>query len=378
MKRLIMIVMGTRPEAIKMAPVILELKSRKEFDAKVCVTAQHREMLDQVLRLFKITPDFDLNLMSPGQNLTGLTSAALTQLSEVFAKAKPSRVLVHGDTTTTLAASLAAYYNKIPVGHVEAGLRTFDMSSPWPEEGNRQLTGRIADMHFAPTETSAANLRAENVPASQIFVTGNSVIDALLIAQNEIESRADLNSELSKKFRATGIEDRSRKTILVTAHRRENFGDGIRQICAAIQTLAQEEKVRVLFPVHPNPNIREVVNEMLSKQSNVSLLEPLDYLEFVYLLGKCDIALTDSGGVQEEAPSLGKPVLVLRETTERPEAVTAGTVRLVGARRDSILTSVRLLLNDQKEYLRMSQAHNPYGDGKTSQRIADILSKELP
>jgi UDP-N-acetylglucosamine 2-epimerase (non-hydrolysing) len=286
-------------------------------------------------------------------------------------------VLVHGDTTTTLAASLAAYYQKIPVGHVEAGLRTFDMSSPWPEEGNRQLTGRIANMHFAPTETSAVNLRAENIPASRIFVTGNSVIDALLIAQKEIETRAELGSELAKKFSASGIDDRSRKTILVTAHRRENFGEGIRQICAAIKILASEEKVRVLFPVHPNPNIRDVVNETLRNQPNVSLLEPLDYLEFVYLLGKCDLALTDSGGVQEEAPSLGKPVLVLCETTERPEAVTAGTVRLVGAKQDSILTAVRLLLNDSKEYQRMSQAHNPYGDGKTSQRIADILAKEL-
>lgn len=371
-----MIVMGTRPEAIKMAPVIIELKSRKAFDVQVCVTAQHREMLDQVLRLFRITPDFDLNLMSPGQNLTGLTSAALTQLSDVFAKAKPSRVLVHGDTTTTLAASLAAYYHKIPVGHVEAGLRTFDMGSPWPEEGNRQLTGRIANLHFAPTETSAANLRSENIPSSRIFVTGNSVIDALLIAQKKIQTCSDLGASLSKKFSQTGIDDRGRKTILVTAHRRENFGDGIRQICLALKTLARKDKVRVLFPVHPNPNIREVVNETLLKEANISLLEPLDYLEFVYLLGKCDLALTDSGGVQEEAPSLGKPVLVLRETTERPEAVTAGTVRLIGAKSESILAAVRVLINDPNEYLRMSQAHNPYGDGLTSRRIADILLEE--
>lgn len=375
LKRL-MIVMGTRPEAIKMAPVIRELKSRPEFDVQVCVTAQHRQMLDQVLHLFKIKPDFDLDLMAPRQNLTDLTSRALVQLSAVFEKAKPSRVLVHGDTTTTLAGALAAFYQKIPVAHVEAGLRTNDLMSPWPEEGNRQLTSKLTDMHFAPTETSALNLKKENVPTDQIHVTGNSVIDALLIARQEIESRADLRSTLEAKFPFVTAKSTARKTILVTAHRRENFGDGIRNICAALKTLATEDDVRILFPVHLNPNIRETANSVLGGVANVQLLEPLDYLEFVYLLGVCDIAITDSGGVQEEAPSLGKPVLVLRETTERPEAVVAGTVKLIGTAVDSILQETRLLLRDSKEYLRMSQAHNPYGDGLTSRRIADILSKE--
>lgn len=358
-----------------MAPVIRELKKHREFDVQVCVTAQHRQMLDQVLNLFKIKPDFDLDLMTPGQNLTGLTTAALTQLDEVFAKAEPHRVLVHGDTTTTFAGALAAFYKKIPVAHVEAGLRTFNLLTPWPEEGNRQLTSRIADLHFAPTTASAENLRRENVPSARIHVTGNSVIDALLIARAEIASQPDLRDRFEKKF-ALPVDD-SRKVVLATAHRRENFGEGIRNICLALKTLVERDGVRVLFPVHLNPSIRETVYSILGKVEHVHLLEPLDYLEFVYLLGRCDLALTDSGGVQEEAPSLGKPVLVLREETERPEAVDAGTVKLVGSQTDSILKNVRALIQDPKEYARMSQAHNPYGDGQTSRRIAECLKENL-
>lgn len=371
--RRLLVVMGTRPEAIKMAPIIKELQKHPGFETKVCVTAQHREMLDQVLDLFKIQPDYDLNLMRPGQSLPALTSTALQELTKVLEDFKPSRVLVHGDTSTTFVASLASFYQQVRVGHVEAGLRTNDLYSPWPEEGNRQLTAVLADLHFAPTQQSADNLRSEGIQPSRIHVTGNSVIDALFLALEEIKARPDIRSQIREGF---PFLDSSRKMILVTGHRRENFGEGILNICAALKTLATRSDVQIVFPVHPNPNIRGPVYELLSKQPNIRLIEPLDYLNFVYLLSECHLALTDSGGVQEEAPSLGKPVLVMRDTTERPEAVAAGTVRLVGTDSNKIVAEVTTLLENHEEYVRMSRAHNPYGDGLTSRRIAEVLAHE--
>lgn len=369
----VMVVFGTRPEAIKMVPVVIALKKRLEnFDVKVCVTAQHREMLDQVLALFKITPDFDLNLMRPGQSLGGLTSRALVGLEEVFQQEKPDVVLVHGDTTTTFTASLAAFYQQIPVGHVEAGLRTHNIYSPWPEEFNRRVTGIVANYHFAPTEKSQQNLLDEKTAAESITVTGNTVIDALQWVVNHIDTDAELSAELNQKF---GYIDEAKKLVLVTGHRRENFGDGFLNICEAIRDIAQRDDVQVIYPVHLNPNVQKPVNEILSGLDNVHLIEPQDYLPFVYLMSKSHLILTDSGGVQEEAPSLGKPVLVMRDTTERPEAVAAGTVKLVGTNKETIRDSVLELLSDEDKYQQMSFAHNPYGDGKASEYIADFLSQ---
>lgn len=366
----ILLVFGTRPEAIKMAPLALELKKRPELEVQVCVTAQHREMLDQVLNLFELTPEYDLDLMQPGQDLYDITSRALLGLKDVLAKAKPDLVLVHGDTTTTFSASLAAFYQKIPVGHVEAGLRTGDIYSPWPEEINRKLTGALTQLHFAPTEKSQQNLLAENISQDNIFVTGNSVIDALLQVVEIIETNSELNQKLQSQFE---FIDPSKKLILVTGHRRESFGGGFERICQALKSLAQRDDVQVIYPVHLNPNVKEPVDRILADVDNVHLIAPLDYLPFVYLMSRSYLILTDSGGVQEEAPSLGKPVLVMRDTTERPEAIQAGTVKLVGTDLDYIVEQAIKLLDDPQEYKSMSVAHNPYGDGKACARIADII-----
>lgn len=366
-------VFGTRPEAIKMAPLLLLLGQDERFDSKVCVTAQHREMLDQVLELFGIVPDFDLNIMKPGQDLTDVTTAILQGMKNIFAEFKPDVVLVHGDTATTLAASLAAYYQKIPVAHVEAGLRTGNIYSPWPEEANRKLTGALATLHFAPTATSQANLLREGVDPENVIVTGNTVIDALL----DVVKRLDHDRELNSKAAApTSFLETARKLILVTGHRRESFGDGFERICQALMEVAlQHPDVDIVYPVHLNPNVREPVNRLLSGISNVYLIEPLDYLPFVSLMSRAYIILTDSGGIQEEAPSLGKPVLVMRDTTERPEAVDAGTVRLVGTDINSIVCELNRLLLDQDAYRAMSYAHNPYGDGQACGRIIEALQK---
>ena len=368
----VLLVFGTRPEAIKMAPLVLELKSRKELNVEVCVTAQHREMLDQVLDLFELKPDYDLNLMQPGQDLYDITTKALLGLKGVLETCKPDLVLVHGDTTTTFASSLAAFYQRIPVGHVEAGLRTGNIYSPWPEEMNRKLTGSLTKFHFAPTTKAQNNLFLENVDAADVFVTGNTVIDALVQVEKRIGTDKALNSKLSAQF---DFLDPSKKLILVTGHRRESFGDGFENICQALSTLAQQPDVQVLYPMHLNPNVREPVNRILHNVENVFLIEPQEYLPFVYLMSRAYIILTDSGGVQEEAPSLGKPVLVMRDTTERPEAVDAGTVKLVGTDYDCIVNESMALLTDKQAYEKMSFAHNPYGDGKASKRIADIILK---
>ncbi|MFN3900078.1 MAG: non-hydrolyzing UDP-N-acetylglucosamine 2-epimerase [Alishewanella aestuarii] len=367
----VLTVFGTRPEAIKMAPLVHALAADKRFDAKVCVTAQHREMLDQVLALFKITPDFDLNIMKPGQILPDVTTAILQGLTPVLTEFKPDVVLVHGDTATTLAASLAAYYQQIKVGHVEAGLRTGNIYSPWPEEGNRKLTGALASYHFAPTETSKQNLLRENVNIQAISVTGNTVIDALLLVKQEIEQNTELAAELATRY---PFLDSGKKMLLVTGHRRESFGGGFERICEALKKLAvNSPNLQIVYPVHLNPNVQGPVNSMLANLANVFLIEPQDYLPFVYLMMCSDIILTDSGGIQEEAPSLGKPVLVMRDTTERPEAVAAGTVKLVGTNVNKIVNSVLSLINDPFLYNAMSQAHNPYGDGKACQRILHTL-----
>jgi|TARA_B110000902_G_C14269951_1_gene572763 UDP-N-acetylglucosamine 2-epimerase (non-hydrolysing) len=368
----VLLVFGTRPEAIKMAPLVLELKSRKGLNVEVCVTAQHREMLDQVLDLFELKPDYDLNLMQPGQDLYDITTKALIGLKGVLETSKPDLVLVHGDTTTTFASSLAAFYQRIPVGHVEAGLRTGNIYSPWPEEMNRKLTGSLTKFHFAPTSKAQNNLSLENVDAADVYVTGNTVIDALVQVEKRIGTDKALNSKLSAQF---DFLDPSKKLILVTGHRRESFGDGFENICQALRTLAQQADVQVLYPMHLNPNVREPVNRILHNVENVFLIEPQEYLPFVYLMSRAYIILTDSGGVQEEAPSLGKPVLVMRDTTERPEAVDAGTVKLVGTDYDCIVNESMALLTDKQAYEKMSFAHNPYGDGKACQRIADIILK---
>ena len=364
-------VFGTRPEAIKMAPLVLALASDDRFDAKVCVTGQHREMLDQVLELFAIQPDFDLNIMKPGQDLTDVSTAIMQGLKNVFADFKPDVVLVHGDTATTFAASLAAYYHQIPVAHVEAGLRTGNLYSPWPEEGNRKLTGALANLHFAPTETSQANLLREGVNPESIVVTGNTVIDALL----GVIARLDQDQVLNDAAAApSAFLNPGRKLILVTGHRRESFGDGFERICQALMEVAQQHpEVDIVYPVHLNPNVREPVNRLLTGISNVHLIEPLDYLPFVYMMSRSHIILTDSGGIQEEAPSLGKPVLVMRDTTERPEAVAAGTVKLVGTETANIVRELNRLLSDPVAYRTMSVAHNPYGDGNACQRILETL-----
>jgi UDP-N-acetylglucosamine 2-epimerase (non-hydrolysing) len=370
----ILTVFGTRPEAIKMAPLVHALASTQGVEARVCVTAQHREMLDQVLGLFEIQPDFDLNIMKPGQDLTDITSAILTGMKGVFQEFHPDYVLVHGDTATTLAASLAAYYNRIPVGHVEAGLRTGNIYSPWPEEANRKLTGALASLHFAPTETSRANLLRENVPNENIVVTGNTVIDALLWVKQKLSADIKLRNSISAQL---PFLNEQRRIVLITGHRRESFGSGFERICQAIaMSAARFPDHDFVYPVHLNPNVREPVNRLLKGLSNVFLIEPMDYLPFVYLMDRSHIILTDSGGIQEEAPSLGKPVLVMRDTTERPEAVTAGTVRLVGTDVNTITGQIALLLSQEDEYLKMSVAHNPYGDGLASQRIVDHLLRQ--
>jgi len=369
MKR-VLITFGTRPEAIKMAPVVAALKAVAAFDVKVCVTAQHRQMLDQVLELFAIRPDFDLNLMQPGQDLTDITSNVLVGMRGVLRQWRPDRVLVHGDTTTTFAAALAAYYEQIPVGHVEAGLRTGNIYSPWPEEMNRRLAGAITSLHFAPTERARENLLRENVHADKIIVTGNTVIDALLEVVRRLKSDGALLRELGNKF---AFLDPEKKLVLVTGHRRENFGEGFERICRALYTLGEREDLEIIYPVHLNPNVQEPAHRILADLPRVHLLEPLDYLPFVYLMDRSYLIVTDSGGVQEEAPSLGKPVLVMRDTTERPEAVEAGTVRLVGSDAAAIVRNTLQLLDDETAYKRMAMAHNPYGDGNAAQRIATAL-----
>ncbi|EGR0790166.1 UDP-N-acetylglucosamine 2-epimerase (non-hydrolyzing) [Vibrio vulnificus] len=372
-KKKVLTVFGTRPEAIKMAPLVHALAADERFEAKCCVTAQHREMLDQVLELFEITPDYDLNLMKAGQTLNEVTARILLELKPVLQEFKPDVVLVHGDTATTFAASLAAYYEQIAVGHVEAGLRTGNIYSPWPEEANRKLTGALTTYHFAPTETSKQNLLQENYSEENIFVTGNTVIDALLMVKEKIEQDADLKATLASQF---PYLDESKKLILVTGHRRESFGGGFERICEALaQTAKQHPEVQILYPMHLNPNVREPVNRILGSVENVLLIEPQQYLPFIYLMDRAHIILTDSGGIQEEAPSLGKPVLVMRDTTERPEAVAAGTVKLVGTDVEKIVSNLNTLLSDSEAYQAMSFAHNPYGDGKACQRILDSLCK---
>lgn len=367
----VLVVFGTRPEAIKMAPLVKQLQSHSSIITKVCVTAQHRQMLDQVLDLFNITPDYDLNIMKPGQTLADVTTNILNGLSPILINDRPDIVLVHGDTATTFATSLAAYYQKIKVGHVEAGLRTGDIYSPWPEEANRRLTGVLSTYHFAPTQTSLNNLVKENVDTSCICVTGNTVIDALLSVVNKLQQPNNLPTQISKEF---SFVSEDRKIILVTGHRRENFGSGFENICQALKQIANQfPDVDIVYPVHLNPNVQEPVNRILSSVNNIHLIQPLDYLPFVYLMNKSHIILTDSGGIQEEAPSLGKPVLVMRDTTERPEAVVAGTVKLVGTRTSSIVSNIVTLLTNSNEYEQMSIAHNPYGDGQASQRIIDFL-----
>ena len=352
-----------------MAPVVKALAAAEQIEARVCVTAQHREMLDQVLDLFRIVPDYDLNLMKPGQDLTDITANVLHGLKPVLAEFAPDLVLVHGDTTTTLAASLAAYYQRIPVGHVEAGLRTGNILSPWPEEVNRRVAGAITRLHFAPTERSRQNLLAESVPAEHIHVTGNTVIDALQEVAARIESDPVLAGDLAQRLPF----DTARRMILVTGHRRESFGGGFERICGALRRIAQRPEVDIVYPVHLNPNVKGPVKALLSDLPNVHLIEPQDYLPFVYLMHRSTLILTDSGGVQEEAPSLGKPVLVMRDTTERPEAVDAGTVRLVGTDEDLIVSSVDELLDNQAAYDAMSFAHNPYGDGLAARHIVERI-----
>ncbi|MBC9229527.1 UDP-N-acetylglucosamine 2-epimerase (non-hydrolyzing) [bacterium SPL81] len=368
----ILLVFGTRPEAIKMAPLALQLhKSNQDFETKVCVTGQHRQMLDQVLTLFDLKPDFDLNLMKQGQTLSDITSGVLKGLEDVFETWTPDVVLVHGDTATTFAASLAAYYRKIKVGHIEAGLRTGDLYSPWPEEANRKLTGVLANYHFAPTQSSSENLIKENVSPENIVVTGNTVIDALLQVKQKIEQDQSLVSQFQQQF---SYLDSNKKLILVTGHRRENFGQGFLNICTALANLAKKyTDIQIVYPVHLNPNVQQPVNELLADIPNIYLIAPQDYLPFVYLMNRSYLILTDSGGIQEEAPSLGKPVLVMRNTTERPEAVDAGTVRLVGTEINSIEHSVIELIENPKIYEEMAAAHNPYGDGRACSKIIEYI-----
>lgn len=364
-------VFGTRPEAIKMAPLYMALAADGRFDAKVCVTGQHREMLDQVLDLFMIKPDFDLNIMKPGQDLTDTTTAILQGMKSILSDYRPDIILVHGDTATTFAATLAAYYQQIPVAHVEAGLRTGNIYSPWPEEANRKLTGALAAVHFAPTETSRENLMREGIDASRILVTGNTVIDALL----DVVSRLSEDEALRERAaEPAAFLDPKRRLVLVTGHRRESFGGGFERICQALREVAQiHQDIDIVYPVHLNPNVREPVQRLLSDVGNIYLIKPLDYLPFVYFMSRAHIILTDSGGIQEEAPSLGKPVLVMRDTTERPEAVAAGTVKLVGTDVGSIVKELSRLLVDDSAYQAMSVAHNPYGDGRACSRIIEGL-----
>ena len=367
----VLLIFGTRPEAVKMATLALKFKADTRFDLKICVTGQHREMLDQVLNLFGISPDFDLNIMQPGQDLIDITSKILQELKKVFQVYKPDMILVHGDTSSTLAASLAAYYHAIPVSHVEAGLRTGNLYSPWPEEANRKITAVLSTLHFAPTMTSRANLIAEGYSEDSIKVTGNTVIDSLLFINSKIEEDENLEKEILFSlpfYRA------DKPVVLITGHRRESFGDGFERICEAISLAAKKHSnYDFIYPVHLNPNVSEPVNRILAGIENVHLVAPLGYLPFVYLMSKSHLILTDSGGVQEEAPSLGKPVLVMRDTTERPEAVESGTVKLVGTDVDKITQSIDELIFNQDTYKKMSQASNPYGDGKACERILEEL-----
>lgn len=377
----IMLVFGTRPEAIKMAPLVKEFqKYPEQFQTIVCVTGQHREMLDQVLHIFEIIPDYDLNIMKQGQDLYDVTARVLTGMREVLKETQPDIVLVHGDTTTSTAAALAAFYQQIPVGHVEAGLRTHNIYSPWPEEMNRQITGRIATYHFAPTSLSKDNLLQEGVSEERIIVTGNTVIDALYMVVEKIKNDGILSCELEKVLKASGYDigrlSDGRKLVLITGHRRENFGDGFISMCKAIKSLSEKyPEVDFVYPMHLNPNVRKPIYEVFgeSQRANLFFIEPLEYLSFVYLMEKSAIVLTDSGGIQEEAPGLGKPVLVMRDTTERPEALEAGTVKLVGTDYDKIVNEVSGLLDNQEYYEKMSKAVNPYGDGKACSRIVKAL-----
>lgn len=367
----VLTVFGTRPEAIKMAPLAIQLAADERFEARVCVTGQHREMLDQVLELFELEPEYDLSIMKSGQDLTDITASILCGLRRVLSDFAPDIVLVHGDTATTFAATLASYYQQIPVGHVEAGLRTGNIYSPWPEEGNRKLTSCLSALHFAPTEASRQNLLKENISSSDIIVTGNTVIDALLDVVSKLEASPVLQQGLAEQF---SFLDSNKRLILVTGHRRESFGDGFERICQALADTARAyPDITILYPVHLNPNVREPVQRLLQGVDNIHLIEPQEYLPFVYLMNRAYIILTDSGGIQEEAPSLGKPVLVMRDTTERPEAVGAGTVKLVGTAVADICDNLALLLNDQHAYNSMSLAHNPYGDGTACQRISTEL-----
>lgn len=374
----VLLVFGTRPEAIKMAPLVKAFEKDNSIISKVCVTAQHREMLDQVLEMFDITPDYDLNIMKPGQDLFDVTSNVLLGMKKVLNDFNPDVVLVHGDTTTTSSTSLAAFYNKIKIGHVEAGLRTGDMCSPWPEEANRQITGVLANYHFAPTTTSQKNLIKENKNPKNIIVTGNTVIDALFLALDKIENNIKLKNTIIETINKQYKINEDKKLILVTGHRRENFGQGFVNICEALKTLAlKNPDIDIVYPVHLNPNVQKPVHEILSNVSNVFLIEPLQYESFIYLMNKSYFIITDSGGVQEEAPSLGKPVLVMRDTTERPEALEAGTVKLVGTNAQKIIEEAQKLLNDKSEYEKMSKAHNPYGDGKACSKIVDFIVKSF-
>ena len=385
MRKKVMLVFGTRPEAIKMAPLVKYLQSQQDdFESIVCVTGQHREMLDQVLNIFDITPHYDLNIMKAGQDLYDVTSRVLLGMRDVLKECKPHIVLVHGDTTTSTAAALAAFYQQIPVGHVEAGLRTHNIYSPWPEEMNRQITGRIATLNFSPTQLSHNNLVSEGVDEAKIFVTGNTVIDALHMVINKINNDESLKQLLAKSLCDNGYDtarlNDNRRLVLITGHRRENFGEGFLNICKAIKFLSESfPDVDFVYPMHLNPNVRkpihEIFGESLNDKENLFFIEPLEYLDFVFLMEKSTIVLTDSGGIQEEAPGLGKPVLVMRDTTERPEALDAGTVKLVGTDYNKIVDGVSLLLENDNEYKKMSRANNPYGDGKACARIADVLRK---
>jgi len=378
-RKKVLLVFGTRPEAIKMAPLVKEFEKNQEyFETKVCVTAQHREMLDQVLELFEITPDYDLNLMKPGQDLYDITSNVLFGMKNVLEDFKPDIVLVHGDTTTTSATALSAFYQKIKVGHVEAGLRTRDIYSPWPEEANRQITGVLTNYHFAPTMTSKKNLLKENKDVNSIVVTGNTVIDALFLALEKIKSNKYLEEKIQQKVETliqnSKFKIQNSKFILVTGHRRENFGEGFINICESIKEIAlANPDFDIIYPVHLNPNVQKPVKEILSDIENIHLIDPLQYEEFIYMMDKSYFIITDSGGVQEEAPSLGKPVLVLRDTTERPEAIEAGTVKLVGTDKEKIIIEAQKLIDDRIAYEKMSKAHNPYGDGKSCEKIVKFL-----
>ncbi len=384
-KNCVVLVVGTRPEAIKMAPLVLKLKEQSEnFITKICITAQHREMLDQVLNIFEIVPDYDLDLMQPNQDLFDLTSRIILNMRQVLSDFNPDLVLVHGDTTTSSMTALASFYNRIAVGHVEAGLRTYNIYSPWPEEMNRQITGRIAKWNFAPTEKARQNLISENVDDNNILVTGNTVIDALFLALAKLKSKKEICEKIVSDYKLLGIFDieeisnGNKKLVLVTGHRRENFGKGFLNICSALKKFAISfPEYRIIYPVHLNPNVQKPVYEILNSVSNISLIPPQEYLSFLYLMEISHIVLTDSGGIQEEAPSLGKPVLVMRDTTERPEAVDAGTVKLVGTDEEAIYSNLKLLATSESAYNSMARGMNPYGDGKACERIVSFLKDNL-